>query len=145
MRKILYLLCGLLFSNVGIVLALATNVDVGYNVPVVCSINNLPSSVNINTLAGKQSNYVTNFQVLCNTSDMVSLKLSSLNQSDSDARLLSLDGRYLNYQVTVNNVIYVMGISNQIMPNISNSLSLSIDAPVYAGKYQDSLIFTVLY
>lgn len=145
MRKILYLLCGLLFSNVGSVFALATTVDVGYSVPVVCSINNLPSSVNINTLAGKQSNYVTNFQVLCNTSDMVSLKLSSLNQSDSDARLLSLDGRYLNYQVTVNNVIYVMGISNQIMPNISNSLSLNIDAPVYAGKYQDSLIFTVLY
>lgn len=145
MRKALYLFCGIWLSNVSDVFALASNIDVGYNVPVVCSINGLPSTVNLSVLATQTGTYATNFQVVCNTNDVINLTLSSTNQSDGVARLTSSAGRYLNYQAIINNVTYVMGTSNQIAPNANNNLILNIDKPVYAGKYQDSLVFTISY
>lgn len=139
-RLFLPLLC--VASNV---YSIGTNVVVGYNVPVVCSINNLPNTVNLSVLATERGTYTTNFQISCNTSDYVNLTLNSLNQFDGSPRLVSLSNHYLKYQVMVNNIVYTMGQSNHIVPNTNNNLILNIDKPTYTGKYQDSLVFTISY
>ncbi len=137
----------LFFGLVPVARALSVGADigVGYNVPVTCTLANLPTSVNLSILATETGLYTTNFSINCNTNNAIGLTLSSTNQSDGVARLLSTTGNYLNYTASINNISYTMGQSNQVTPNLSNALRLNIAKPTYAGQYQDTLVFTISY
>lgn len=126
-------------------LSAGADINVGYSVPVTCALANLPTSVNLSILSTETGLYTTNFAVNCNTSNSIGLILSSTNQIDGGARLLSSSGNYLNYTVAINNIVYTMGQSNMLVPNISNSLRINIAKPTYAGQYQDTLVFTLSY
>jgi len=130
-----------------LVSALSASADISatYNIPVTCALANLPTSVNLSILATETGLYTTNFLINCNTSSSIGLTLTSANQASGIARLLSAEGNYLNYAVSINNISYTMGQSNQVMPNISNALRLDIAKPTYAGQYQDTLVFTISY
>lgn len=126
-------------------LSVGADINVGYSVPVNCALANLPTSVNLSILSTETGLYTTSFAINCNTSNSIGLTLSSTNQIDGGARLLSSSGNYLNYTVAINNIVYTMGQSNMLVPNISNSLRINIAKPTYAGQYQDTLVFTISY
>lgn len=126
-------------------LSVGADINVGYSVPVTCALVNLPTSVNLSILSTETGLYTTNFAVNCNTNSAIGLTLSSANQIDGGARLLSANGNYLNYTVAVNNIVYTMGQSNMLTPNVSNGLRIDIAKPTYAGQYQDTLVFTISY
>lgn len=126
-------------------LSVGADISAGYNIPVTCALVNLPTSVNLSILATETGLYTTDFLINCNTSSLISLTLSSANQASGTARLLSAEGNYLNYTVSINNISYTIGQSNQVTPNLSNALRLDIAKPTYAGQYQDTLVFTISY
>jgi spore coat protein U-like protein len=126
-------------------LSVGADISAAYNIPVTCALANLPTSVNLSVLATETGLYTTNFLINCNTSSSIGLSLTSANQAAGAARLLSATGNYLNYTVSINNIVYTMGQSNQVAPNLSNALRLDIAKPTYAGQYQDTLVFTISY
>lgn len=126
-------------------LSIGADISAGYNIPVACVLANLPTSVNLSILATETGLYTTNFFINCNTGSSIGLSLTSANQADGVARLLSAAGNYLNYTVSINNISYAMGQSNLVQPNVSNALRLDIAKPTYAGQYQDTLVFTISY
>ncbi len=126
-------------------LSVGADINVAYSVPVTCALANLPTSVNLSILSTQTGLYTTNFEVNCNTNNSIGLTLTSANQLSGGARLLSANGDYLNYTVAINNIVYTMGQSNMVVPNISNSLRIDIAKPTYAGQYQDTLVFTISY
>ena len=148
MRQLVYLhlialLC--IIPPLANAISTAADITVGYNVPVNCSLVNLPTNINLNILATETGLYTTNFSIECNSSNSIGLTMSSSNQSSGGARLLSATGNYLNYTVSINSLVYTMGQTNQVIPNVSNVLKLDIAKPTYAGQYQDTLVFTISY
>jgi len=122
-----------------------SNVNVNYVVPVTCSINNLPATINLNTLAKQPTQYSTNFATTCNSSIGIILVLNSLNQLNGSPRLLDSNGHYISYAIKINNSAINSGQELQIEPNQTINLNLIFDQAIYAGHYQDILTLNINY
>lgn len=146
MRIILGVLSWLLVGNV-IAITATGNLSASYNVARICSITNVPASINLNAADGQAFGYSATFNIDCNAQSGITLTLSSLNATATQMRLKSNSGsNYINYSATVNGDNYPSGVAQSITPNASSYLlDLNFAAPDYADTFKDTLTFTLTY
>lgn len=125
---------------------ISTSINVGYIVPVSCSIENLVSSVQINQIANEIGIVNTNFTISCNDNTPIYLTLNSSNQDGNTARMFEpLRQNYLSYNVLVNGINYLMNTPQKINPNTLNILTIETEKAKHIGNFSDNLTLTINY